>query len=231
MKAFWKIVGIATLVAVLGVTVVGGVALAQDAGDGAGLPFDFRARFRDAIAGILDIDVQAYDAAVEQAQGQVLDEALSEGWLTEDQADKMRERLEEGVGPRGLGGGVMGPRLGFMGGREHAPISVAAEQLGMSQQDLLDELKDGKSIADVAREQGVDPQTIADAYLAQLAENLAKAVEDGKLTQKQADWMWEQAEGRVTDQLDQTWQGMGPGGFPGRKGPGMRPGLLDQTDA
>ena len=78
--------------------------------------------------------------------------------------------------------------------------------------------KDGKSIADVAEEKGVDPQDIIDTYLAELGETLKQAVEDGKMTQNQADWMLEQATETAPDQLNNTWEGRFP--CPGGKRPG-----------
>lgn len=222
MKRFWKVAGIATLVAILGVVVVGAVAFAQDE-DGTGWPFDFGQRFREAVADILGISVEDYDAAVEQAREQVVDEALAEGWLTEEQAERMREQAPHGFGPGGgmMGKGFKGPHMGFMGHDGQSLIDVAAEKLEMSVQDLFAELQDGKSIADVANEKGVDPQDIIDTYLAQLEENLKQAVEDGNLTQNQADWMLEQATERVPDHVNNTWEGHGPGGFRdgGRPGP------------
>ena len=64
MKKFWKTAGIATLVAILGVVGVGAVAYAQD--DGSGKPFDFGGRFREAVAEVLGVSVEEYDAAVGQ---------------------------------------------------------------------------------------------------------------------------------------------------------------------
>jgi polyhydroxyalkanoate synthesis regulator phasin len=231
MKKVWKIAGIATLVAILGVATVGAVAFAQVAKEGVTSPFDFASKYREAIAGILGISVEKYDAAVEEAQKQVLDEAVTEGWLTQDQADQMQERMGQGFGAPGMGRGFPGPEMGFMGRDGNSLIGVTADKLGISVQDLMTELQGGKTIADVAKEKGVDTQTIIDAYLAQLGENLKQAVDDGKITQKQADLMLEQAKTRATDQLDSTlkgtgtWQGFGPrdGGWPGgMKGlPGM----------
>jgi hypothetical protein len=66
MQRFWKVAGIATLVAILGVVAIGTVAFAQE--DGEGFPFDFGARFREAIADALGITVDEYDAAVEEAR-------------------------------------------------------------------------------------------------------------------------------------------------------------------
>ncbi|MGD2207175.1 MAG: hypothetical protein PVH17_10375 [Anaerolineae bacterium] len=223
---FWRIAGIATLVAILGVAAVGAVAFAQDADNGADWPFNFRQRMHDAIANILDVSVEEYDDAVETAQDQVIDQAVTEGWLTQDQADRMRERMEEGLGPR-MRGGKFGSGYGahgFGAGPENSLVGVAADELNMSVQDLVAELQDGKSIAEVAEDKGVDPQSIADAFLDKLAERLGQAVQDEKLTQERADWMLEQAEEHVQERLNEplAFEGPCPGGF--RGGPGMRPG-------
>jgi hypothetical protein len=187
------------------------VAYAQD--DGFGGPFDFGQKFREAISDILGISVEEYDAAVDQARDQVVDEALTEGWLTEDQAERMRERFDQGFGRRGMGKGFIGPHMDFMGRGGDSLIGMIAEELDMSVQDLLAELQDGKSLAEVAQENGVDALAIADAYLIQLEENLNQAVEDGKITENQANWMLEQAQEHVPALLENTWEGhCWPGG-------------------
>jgi polyhydroxyalkanoate synthesis regulator phasin len=229
MSKFWKVVGIAALVAILGVAAIGAVAVAQDSGNGADSPFNFGQRLHDAIAKALGISADEYDAAIDTARQQVLDDAVSEGVLTQDQADQMRERMAEGFGP-GMKGGYFGPRGdmfgrgfghgGFMGGAENSLLSVAADKLGMTVDELVTELQAGKSIADVAGEKGIDVQTITDAYLAQLEESLNQAVTDGKLTQERADSMLDMAKEHITDQLDNAWPDCGPGGFRG----GVRPG-------
>jgi hypothetical protein len=231
MKRFWKFAGIATLVAILGVAAVGAVAYAQD--DGSGGPFDFGGRFREAVANILGVTVDEYDAAVEQAQDQVVDEALEEGWLTEDQAERMRERMDEGLGPRGMDKGFMGPREGLTGRGGDSLLGMIAEELDMSVRDLVAELEDGdgKTLAEVASENGVDAEAIAENYLAQLEEDLTQAVADGKITQNQADWMLQQATESVPDQLNSTWEDCGPHGFPGGGRPGRMGGFPGQSDA
>ncbi len=211
MKKVSKIVGIAMLIAILGIAAVGVVVMAQDTGSSTEEPFDFAARFKAALADILGISVEEYDAAVDKAQNQVVDEAVAEGWLTEEQAELLRWRMAQapGFGMRGMGPG-MGPGLGRpgwgMGGlMGDNLVSIAADKLGMKLTELLTELQDGKSIADVAKEKGVDTQTIVDAYLAQVKERLDEAVAAGRITQKQADYQLQQIEQRVTDQLDNTW--------------------------
>ena len=112
-----------------------------------------------------------------------------------------------------------------MGG---APIGLAAETLGMTAEDLMAEIQAGKSIAEVAEKQGVDVQKIVDAYMEQLEERLAQAVENGRITQEQADSMLEKAEERALEMLNNTWDGRGPGRFPGGFPGKMRfPGTSD----
>ncbi|MGC8958485.1 MAG: hypothetical protein ACP5OO_01700 [Chloroflexia bacterium] len=216
MKKVWKFVGLGGLVVVVVLGTMAAVAFAQGptAGENQGT-FNFYERFRQALASILGISVEQYDNAVAQARDQVLNEAVTEGWLTQDQADWMRLRLEQGPGPmwgmgRGFGRHGWG-RGGMVWGADL--ISIAAKQLGMSVYDLGKALQEGKSIADIAKEKGVDPQTIVDAYLAKVSDNLKQAVEDGRLTQKMADAMLEQAREQVTDQINATWPYPRPGGF------------------
>jgi hypothetical protein len=237
MRKLWLVVGVAALVAALGVAAVGTVALAQD-DDG---PFNFRARFKEVLAGLLDVTVEEYDAAVEQAQAQVVDEAEAEGWLTEDQADRMRERAEEGHGPRGFGKDFMGPRgergfmaprggKGFMGKERFAPLKIAADLMEMDVQDLAAELRDGKSITAVAEEHGVTSQEIVDAYVAQLEERLMQPVENGRITEKMAEAMVEQARETLPELLEKTWEDFGPGGFRHGGQPGRMWGFPGQSD-
>lgn len=226
MKRIWKIVGIVSLVAILGVVSVGAVAFAQD--DEGADPFDFGQRFKEALAEILGVSVEEYDSAVDQAGQQVVDEALAEGWLTEDQAEMLRWRLEqapEGRMPR-IARGF--PGLAGRGGLGTSLTSIAADELGMSLTDLLTEMQDGKSIADVAEEKGIDTQGIVDAYLAEVKEEIDEAVAEGTMTQKQADFLLERAAERAADRLDNVWpeggmdrgghRGGGNMGFPGRGG-------------
>jgi hypothetical protein len=106
-----------------------------------------------------------------------------------------------------------------MFGPGNSLVSIAADQLGMSLTDLLTQLQDGKSIADVAAEKGVDTGAIVNGYLAELKADLDEAVAEGRITQKQADYSLEQAEERAVDQLDNTWED-------GFRGGGHRGGMM-----
>ncbi|MFC2045989.1 hypothetical protein ACFLTC_00515 [Chloroflexota bacterium] len=237
MKRTWKIVGIATVVAILGLAAVGAVALAQEPEDGADSPFKLRDRFRVAIAGALGIDVEKYDAAVEEARGKVLDDAVEEGVLTEEQVERQQERAELGYGRgmmphgdpgfRGRRGGRMPGhgRGGFMGGPGNSLVALAAENLGMDVDDLLAELQAGKTVAGVDG-LGGDAEAIAEAYVETMAGHLEEAVADGRITAEQAASMQEQMKEAIQKWLKEprpAEESECPGGH-WRRAPGQAPG-------
>ncbi|MFQ5399928.1 MAG: hypothetical protein ACE5E7_10045 [Anaerolineae bacterium] len=143
----------------------------------------------------------------------------------------------EGVGP-GPGGfnGHRGPgRRGFgrgpKGGPERAALETVARELGMSVEEMRAELATGKSIADLAAEQGIDVQTIVDAVIEAGSAHLDAAVEAGDLTQEQADAIREQMPDRIETLISRTFDNGGPGqhGEHGRFGKG-RPGFGPQLE-
>ena len=84
--------------------------------------------------------------------------------------------------------------LGFWG-RSWAVFDAAAEALGLTPEQLFAELHSGKSLADIAETQGVDLKAVHEAMKAAQAEAMKQAiqqaVENGRLTQAQADWLLE----------------------------------------
>jgi hypothetical protein len=118
-----------------------------------------------------------------------------------------------GAGPRGRG-----DFPGWDGG-SWVLFDAAAEALDLTPVQLFTELHDeGKTLSEVAEEQGVDLDALDEAMNASRTETMRgrieQAVEDGNLSQGQADWMLEG--------LDQGYMGgrhgMGPGGFGGPEG-------------
>jgi hypothetical protein len=203
MRKAWKIVAIITMVAVLGVATVAAVAYAQDATTGSSAVWDFGQKVKEAIAEALGISVEKYDETVTAAQTQVLEEAVSAGVLTQEQADRMRQHLASDR--------FGGPGMGHGADRTSLLMTVAAEKLGMTESELMTELQSGKSIADVAEEKGVDTQVISDAYLEQLQADLDAQVADGSLTQEEADARLGQKTEALPDRLTGTWSDAGRG--------------------
>lgn len=86
---------------------------------------------------------------------------------------------------RGMGGGLMG--RGLAG----AKLEETAKVLGVTPADLSTQLKDGKTIKDIAKAKGVSDVQLNDAFHAQMMANqkiqFAQLVTKGKITQAQAD--------------------------------------------
>jgi len=189
MSRLWKIVGITALVAVLAVSAAALVS-AQGPQAGGNQGVNLWERMHEAVAKALGITVEQYDKTVGTARDNVLKQAVEEGILTQEQADRMLERGLDGFGFGGMmRGGRMGGRGpgGMMGGSGSSLISVAADKLGMTVAELVAELEADKTIAAVATAKGVETKTILDAYIALRSEKFAEMVADGRITQAEAD--------------------------------------------
>ncbi len=144
---------------------------------------------------------------------------VSDGSITQEQADEVAGTLSEaGVGVRGggpEGGGAWGG--GVRGG---FGLDAAATALGMTEDELRTALEvDGTTLADVAEDQGVPVGTLVDALVTAAQERIADAVEDGRITQEQADERLADLEERITERVGSAVPGGGHGpGGPGRHG-------------
>lgn len=131
--------------------------------------------------------------------------------------------------PWGPDGG-RGPGFGF--GSEHPVVNIVVESLGIEADELVTELRAGKSIAQLAEENDVTLETIVEAIIAPRGENLTAAVEAGSLTQAQADAHLALLRANLDTLLNQTFDdstfmpGMRRGGRMGR-GSGMGRGMGD----
>jgi hypothetical protein len=118
-----------------------------------------------------------------------------------------------------------GRGLGLFGwsGGSWTIFDTIADALGLSPNELFTESHDeGKTVSEIADEQGVDLDTVRDALNARRAEArqeaIQQAVEDGRITQEQADWMLEGIEQGYG--LGFGGRGMGRGGHVGMRGGG-----------
>ncbi len=90
-----------------------------------------------------------------------------------------------------------------------AVIKTAADTIGVEPRELLNQLRQGKSIAEVATEHGVDPQAVVDAVVAKANERIDQAVADGKLSSERAAQIKEKLSERVTQLVQHTFGGRG----------------------
>lgn len=88
------------------------------------------------------------------------------------------------------------------GGMHEIVWKAVAETLGLTPDELTQEISDGKSITQLAEEKGISKDQLAAALESTMKAGLAKAVEDKVITQEQADQMLEHMDGNYIDMLD-----------------------------
>jgi polyhydroxyalkanoate synthesis regulator phasin len=164
--------------------------------------------YQEALAAELGITVEQLQAAQEAARNSVIDDAVAAGRITEEQAERLRN-AEPGEIRRGFGHRV-----------RHAignAVETAAGILGLTTDEVRQGFMDGKSLNDLAAEQGV---TDLEAQLvAQLTADIQAKVSDGSITQEQADRLLENLSERVSNLVDHEGGKFrrgpgGPGGAP-----------------
>jgi hypothetical protein len=82
--------------------------------------------------------------------------------------------------------------------------TIIAVILGITVDDLMAELNEGKTIAEVANEKDIEAQTLIDSYLKEFSNKLDEAVTDGKITQEEADKMLENEKNTIEDRINNT---------------------------
>ncbi len=120
---------------------------------------------------------------------------VSDGTLTQEQADKVASTLAAKM-PAGGRGGDHGGRGGFGG------LSTAATAIGVTEDELRTQLQAGKSVADVATANGVSEQTVIDAIVAEAKTHFAEEVASGEHTQAEVDAKLADLEARVKTMVE-----------------------------
>jgi len=156
-----------------------------------------------AVAKAKNVDVQkVIDAMVAAAR------ADFEENITERITEQVNGTFERPHGPGGPGGG---PHRGF-GFRGGFGLDTAAKAIGVTTDALLAELKDGKTIADVAKAKNVDVQKVIDAMVAGMTTEIDEQVKAGRLTAEQAARIKANLDEMITNQVNGTFERpFGPG--------------------
>lgn len=164
------------------------------------------------VAKRLNVSPAQLRAAVKGALLDRLQAAVKAGELTQAQADKIKQRIESGAlpigplgferrgfgppgfarpgfGPPGLGPMGYGPPPGakrlFVPVPGHGPFAAAAKYIGISETQLLKDLRGSKSLAQVAKANGKSVSGLEQALTASLKTRLDRAVAAGFITKAQ----------------------------------------------
>ena len=90
-------------------------------------------------------------------------------------------------------------------------VQAAAKEIGVSENDLKQALKDGKSIAQVAKEHDKSADDVADAIVKNATSAVDQAVKDGKLDSQKADQIKQKLPDRVKQLVNREPKQRGSG--------------------
>ncbi len=129
------------------------------------------------IAEAQGVEIETVKAAAEAAKEEAVNQAVADGTLTQEQAD----RILSGEGRGGRGG--HGGRSGKFGRNSEA----LADILGMTVEELQAAKDDGLTLEEIAEQQSTTIEDVRAALQAAKEDAVNQAVTDGTLTQEQAD--------------------------------------------
>jgi polyhydroxyalkanoate synthesis regulator phasin len=215
---------------------IGAVAALAVAGGGVAYAAANGGDHRDALlrdaAQRLNVSPDELRSALEGAFDDQLDQAVKDGQLTQQQADRMKQAIREHGLPLG-GPGPIGPGgpMGHVVFAGPPGLDAAADYLRLSRADLLRSLSSGKTLADVAGDRGKSVDGLEQALVDEAQARLDRAVADGKLSSDQRDELLQDIREHVDDLVNgrlpqpprfhREWRGGpdGPGGLGMRGGP------------
>ena len=186
--------------------------------------------FLDDVAKRLNVTRDQLDAALKGAAEARIDAAVAAGKLTKEQGEAAKQRLAAGAPLLpGLAAAWLRrrPARWRRPGSRRAPASAApasgiglslesaegaAKYLGITTAQLHEQLRDGKSLADVAKANNKSVDGLKAAIKDAATKRLDEAVKDGKLTQTQRDEM--AADARRAHRRHREPHAAGPSGAP-----------------
>ncbi len=130
--------------------------------------------------------------AVVTALTQRIDEAAAQGKIDANRAEQAKQKLPD-VANRLVN--ETKQRRGFRILKDAA--KAAAKEIGVSDSDLKQARKDGKSIAQVAKDHGKSVDDVVNAIVKAATTDIDQAVKDGKLDAKKADEIKQKLPDRV----------------------------------
>jgi len=172
--------------------------------------------WQKAFADKLGVSVDDLLPAAKAASIAAIDAAVAAGDLTEERATALKDKINAADGTNAcrffghpFAGGGHGPKAHFGG----PLLSVAADALGMDAGALMQALKNGDSLKDIATAQGKDYATVTKAIHDAAKTKLDAAVTNG-LDQARADEILSKLDAALASG-DFPRLGPGHGGFPG----------------
>jgi Spy/CpxP family protein refolding chaperone len=189
-----------------------------------------RRAFIDDVAKRLNVSPTALDNALKGAYQDQLNQAVKSGKLTQAQANRIKQRIAQrrpapiGFAHRGF--------FGHRAGIRARGLEAAAKYLGLTDAQLLTQLRSGKSLAEIATAQHKSVSGLTSTLKADVKARLDKAVAAKMLTSTQEQKLLSRLDQRLNALVNRKGlghgmmhRGFGPGGPGGPGGLGGSGGL------
>lgn len=132
--------------------------------------------FLGRVAAKLGVSVDELKAAISSTELDMLDEAVEQGNISQERADRLRQRIEEGR--------LLAPLPGARAGQvrlqaaQRLVLHAAAELLEMTPRDLIQELRStGQSLAQLAEVKGISRDELKNGILEDVEKHLDAGLE------------------------------------------------------
>jgi hypothetical protein len=147
----------------------------------------------------LGISPSKLSAALKKAFADRIDAAVADGRLTKAQGEELKKRIESGDFPL-FGPPVFGRGFGFPSVHPffHG-LDAAASYLGLSEKQLRSRLESGKTLAQIAKDQGKSVDGLKAALVMDVKDKLDAAVKAGRLTKADEQRALQGLESRIDD--------------------------------
>lgn len=150
-------------------------------------------------------DPQAVIDAAKAQLTQEIDQALSDGKITAERAENAKNNLDSALD---LVMNSMTPqrqqpiRDRVQNRIERSLVGTIADLAGIEAQDIVQEWRDGASLAEIAEAHGLTVDAVLTEAEARVTEDVNQAVADGNLTQEQADRLLDTLHDRLERRLN-----------------------------
>ncbi|PJF43904.1 MAG: hypothetical protein CUN55_06735 [Phototrophicales bacterium] len=154
-------------------------------------------------------DVVAISNAVKEQLISRLDTALENERIDQERYDEMLAGLDEAIA-QGLNNPVpqhdrsVGDRERLHQNFNREAISIVSEALGLTPEEILSQLREGKTVGVIITENGGDVDAITAQIVASVSEHINEAVANGELDAERAETLLSNLETRITEWLNRT---------------------------
>jgi hypothetical protein len=196
-----RLVVLAASLAIVALLAIGGVATVFAAGSTTTSGTSRGQEFLNRLANNLGITPDKLQQGLKTTADQEIDNAVANGRITQDQANKAKQNVDNGNGLSAFTR-FFGRRIQDRDLLRFGTWNDLASELGMSPQDLSSQLKAGKTLKQIISDQNKTVADVVNAVAAKVQQTLDAQVTAGKLSQSREATILANLKTRLTDVIN-----------------------------